>query len=353
MDKKLLKKFITNKCTSTEVDKVFRWVQKQSDQASGKILFKTFWDEIKATDKMDKNLALKRLDRIHHIINIRKSEQIATSIFRKKRFLIQLISKAAAILLIPVITLFIYTRFIQPERIDYQLNEIISPSGSRTFLELSDGTKVWLNHGSKMIYPQIFTGKIRTVKLSGEGYFEVAHDKTKPFIVETGNMAVKAVGTAFNVKAYQDDVDFETTLETGKVIVLKKAPNKNLTVCEMSPGQHLIFNSISNYYSIETGELAKYVSWKEGKLVFNDDHMDQVAQRLSRWYNVEIDIKDPDVKKLTYTATFIDESLDQILEMLEVVTPISFTIQERQKMPDGTYSKKKILIEKKKAKKQL
>ena len=351
MDKKLLRRFIDNKCTADEVDSVFEWIQKQSDEGGGEILLKNFWDEINQTEEMDENLVQKRLDRIHHRINLRQSDKlVADRIFSLplKKSLMQFISKAAAILLIPVITLFIYTRFFQPGQVDSQLAEITSPMGSRTFLELSDGTKVWLNHGSKMIYPQKFTGKTRTVQLSGEGYFDVAHDRTKPFIVESRGMEVKAVGTKFNVKAYPDDTDFETTLESGKVIILKKTPDKELTVCQMLPGQHLIFNNTTNQYSLKAGELSKYISWKEGKLVFKDDPMDKVAERLSRWYNVEIIIKDPEVKELTYTATFIDESLSQVLEMLEIVTPISDTVSAREKMPDGTFSKKKILIYRKK-----
>ncbi len=352
MDKKLLRKYIDNNCTSAEVDEVFEWVQKQKDEYDGKVLLKDFWNEIDRTEAMDENFAQRRLDRIHHRINLSRQDKWLTGKFfflpGKNRFFVTFLSKAAAILLISVMTLFIYTYFFQSDQNASQLAEIISPAGSRTSLELSDGTKVWLNQGSKMIYPQKFTGRTRTVRLSGEGYFDVAHDKTRPFIVESRGMEVRAVGTRFNVKAYMDDTDFETTLESGKIIILKKIPDKELTVCQMSPGQHFIINNKTNKYSLKTGELAKYVSWKEGKLVFKDDKMDKVAERLSRWYNVEIIIKDPEVRELTYTATFVDESLDQVLEMLEVITPISYTVSDREKMPDGTFSKKKILIYKKK-----
>ena len=207
--------------------------------------------------------------------------------------------------------------------------------------------KVWLNHGSKMVYPQWFTGKTRTVRLEGEGYFEVAHDPAIPFIVESGEMVVKAVGTEFNVRAYKDDPDFETTLRSGKVIIQRKNKSRELTLCDMSPGQHLVFDNTTNTFSLKTGELSKYTSWKDGKLIFKDDTMDKVAERLSRWYNVKVIIKDPEINEITCTATFIDESLSQVLEMMEIVTPISFTVSQRQKMTDGTYSQKEISIYKK------
>jgi len=354
MEKKLLEKYLNNKCAPDEVDSVFNWIQ-QPDKLSDHSFFKSYWDKIEVTDDVDSNFAQQRLDRIHHRINLNQSGQLLTRTTRifspKKISLVQLFSRVAVILLIPVITLFIYTRFFQSDstiaQSNPQLNEIISPPGSRVFLELSDGTKVWLNHGSKMVYPQMFTGTTRTVQLVGEGFFEVSPDKVKPFIVESGGMAVKAVGTAFNVKAYPDNTDFETTLESGKVIILKTAPGEKSNVCEMAPGQRFVLNKSTNEYSLKAEELTKYVSWREGKLVFDDDHLDEVAEHLSRWYNVKITINDTTLKELTYTATFVDESLDQILEMMEIVIPVKYTVSGREKATDGTFTKKEILISRK------
>lgn len=354
MDKELLEKFINNNCTPSEIDSIFDWIQKEPDKITTQVLLRSYWDRVKTSNIiLDEQQHQQRLDRIHHLINLNQSEKLTigkTRLFPSKKVsLIQIFSRVAVILLIPVITLLVYTRFFQPGTYNVQgepqMNEIISPMGSRTSLELSDGTKVWLNHGSKMIYPQRFTGKTRIVRLFGEGYFKVAHNRSIPFIVEAGGMAVKAIGTNFNVKAYGDDTSFETSLESGKVIILKETPtNKELTVCEMEPGQHFIFNNTNNKYSLKTEDLIKYVSWKEGKLVFIDDTMDKVAERLSRRYNVDINLEGPGLKELTYTATFIDESLYQILEMLEIVTPISYSVSERDKLPDGTYTKRKISI---------
>jgi len=248
--------------------------------------------------------------------------------------------------------LLVYTRFFPSGHFalqsKHQKIEILSPAGSRTHLELADGTKVWLNHSSKLVYPQRFTGKTRTVQLIGEAYFEVAPDKAKPFIVESDGMAIKAVGTTFNVRAYPDCTDFETTLETGKVIILKNSPGNQATLLHMEPGQHFVLNRGTNQHSLKTEELAKYVSWKEGKLIFKDDHLDAVAEQLSRWFSVKISLGDPGLRELTYTATFVDEPLSHILEMMEVVMPISCAVSEREKMTDGTYSKKEILIYQKK-----
>ncbi|MFA5327470.1 MAG: FecR domain-containing protein [Prolixibacteraceae bacterium] len=355
MDIKLLKKFAANKCSPDEVDAVFNWVQEQPDKITGENLLKNYWKELEVTELPDNETALWRLYKIHHTINLNQSERLTEnkirSLLTKKFSPVRMLYRAAAILLIPVITLLVYTYVFQPELYSAlnisQKYEIVSPPDSRTHFELPDGTKVWLNDESKMVYPQRFIGKTRTVQLIGEAYFEVSPDKSKPFIVETQGIAVKAVGTCFNIKAYHGDPDIETTLESGKVIILKDTGKKS-EICEMEPGQHFVFNRTTNKYSLKREDPAKYVSWREGKLIFQDDRLDQVAQRLSRWYNIQVKLKDPELSSLTYTATFVDETVYQILEMLEIVTPISYTVTERQKLPDGTFSEKVILIHKKK-----
>lgn len=359
MDIKLLNKFIANKCTPSEVDSIFSWVQKQSDESTEDSLFRNYWDKIELSEITDVDHAHQRLDRIHHKINLNQSDRVTTNNVRflniSKISLTKWISRVAVILVIPVITLLIYTQFFQfgqytAQEVDQKV-EVISPQGSRTFFELSDGTKVWLNHDSKLIYPQKFTGNLRTVKLLGEGYFEVAPNKAKPFIVESNGLMVKAVGTAFNVRAYNDGSDFETTLESGKVIIQENVGSKKTTVIKMEPGQHFVFDAATNQYSLKTEELTKYVSWKEGKLIFKDDHLDKVAEQLSKWFDVKIVLSDIKLNDLTCTGTFVNETLPQVLEMLEFVTPISCTISEREKMPDGTYSKREIVIYKKERKK--
>ena len=345
MDFKLLNKFVNNKCSSEEVDEISGWLQ-ELDKYSGQVLLKQYWDTLKSVETADDLLSHKRLDSIHHKINIHQSERFVSgeghASSSDRRYLWTFISRVAVVLLIPVITLFVYTRFFQPGFI--AMNEIASPPGSRIFLQLSDGTKVWLNHGSKMIYPQKFSGKNRTVELSGEGYFDVAHEVSRPFIVESDGLEVKAVGTAFNVKAYGNGTDFETTLESGKVWIQKKSEENGTKVCSMLPGQHFVLNHNTNTCSLKSEEPFKYVAWKEGKLVFDNDSLYKVSKLLSQWYDVEIIIKDPKLNKLTFRAIFMDESLSQIIEMMQIVMPIKCVEEKRTMTDDGVYRKKKILI---------
>jgi transmembrane sensor len=350
MELKLLRKFANNRCTPAEVDTVFKWINEDPNAASGEPVFRNLWDELQPDYDTEDETDQLRLDKIHHKISIIRLEQSDSTKVRilpvRRTSFIQIISRVAVILLIPVITLFVYIRFFQSQFMPAPslISEIIAPSGSRTSIELSDGTKVWLNQGSKMVYPQKFTGKIRAVQLSGEGYFDIAPDKAKPFIVESGEIAVQATGTMFNVKAYADEAEFETSLESGAVTILRQRANKSSVVHEMKPGQRFVLNKTTHQYSLETEDLTRYVSWKEGKLIFKDDPLDEVARRLSRWYNAEITIKDPEINELTYTATFADEPLEQVLDMIEEIMPVSFTVPKRTKTDDGAFAKKKVLI---------
>lgn len=355
MDKKLLDKFIANRCTSKEIDGFFEWLEKfQIGDFQEASSLRSYWDAIEMKENPDEASTRRQLDRIHNTILSSQSKRIKEG---RMRFfagvpIVRLMSRAAAILLLPVLTLLLYALFFQPGLSSLpgvaQTYEIVSPPGARTHFELPDGTKVWLNQESKMIYPHRFAGGVRTVRLTGEGYFDVAPDKKKPFVVEARGMAVKAVGTSFNVKAYADGSNFETTLESGQVTVLRHITERSQPeICRMEPGEHFVFNEMTKEYTLKAEDPSRYVLWKEGKLVFKDDYLDQVAERLSRWYHVKVTLKDTGLKSLTYTGTFIDETLDQVLEMMEIVTPISYTVSDRRKLSDGTFSEKEILIVKK------
>ncbi|NCA80409.1 MAG: DUF4974 domain-containing protein, partial [Sphingobacteriia bacterium] len=119
------------------------------------------------------------------------------------------------------------------------------------------------------------------------------------------------------------------------------------TLKELIPGQHVIYKKNTRNIKSSLGQVEKYVAWKDGKLVFDNEPIEQIAQRLSRMFNVEVQVDD-EVRKYKYTVTFVDEPLFQILELLSVATPISYQALPRTKNPDGTFSKQRILIERKK-----
>lgn len=252
-------------------------------------------------------------------------------------------TRAAAILLLPVLTLLFYTNY---EKVHYADNlnelEVEAPAGSRMHIELGDGTKVWLNHGSKLKYPLRFALENRKVFLTGEAYFVVAPNANVPFIVGTNHLEVKATGTAFNVSAYSGDDNVETTLVEGKVILYERETNHEIKT--LSPGECLKFGTQKNAFTLESEHTEKNTAWKDGMLVFNNERVEDVAKKLARWYNVEVEIANEKVKDFTFTATFMDETLPQVLELMTLATPVRYELTSREKLPDGTYSKQKVLI---------
>ena len=294
------------------------------------------------------------LNKIHHEINLQNSEKK-----NNKTIYMQIISKwlsrAAAILFIPLLGIVFYLlsqNNFQTEKITnvaVDSLEVISPVGSRTVVQLSDGTEVNLNYGSKIKYPRNFSGDTREITLTGEGYFNVAHNPDKPFIVKTEALNVTALGTQFNVQSYSGDNVISTTLVDGKVVIDKKLSNNTIKrLGTMVPGQHLKYNTkLREITSSTKGNIDKYIAWTNGEMVFDNTPITEVARELSRKFNVEIEVAD-DIKDLTYTVTFVDDPLFLVLDLMTETTPVAYKRYPRKKLPDGTYSKLKIRIEKRK-----
>ncbi|GAI07563.1 unnamed protein product, partial [marine sediment metagenome] len=229
-----------------------------------------------------------------------------------------------------------------PEDVKTIYSEVYSTYGSKTKLELPDGSTVWLNDGSTLKFPQKFSGKTRTVYLTGEAYFDILKKPDKSFIVKTSEFNIRVFGTTFDVMAYPEDNTIETTVETGKVILEKSAAN--IKIAELEPNQRAVFYKKTGKLYTNTVNTEKYTSWREGKLILRDDPMNNVVRKLKRWYNVDIELLDQELADYTYSATIIDETLFQVLDYLKIITPIEYTCSKREKMPDGTLTKQKIEI---------
>jgi ferric-dicitrate binding protein FerR (iron transport regulator) len=354
MTKEILKRFIQNSCTEAELQEVIRWADMEAFNEEYKTLGFEDWknyrrdekdtDDEKFSDLFDK--IQQKIDRDMQRSGERKNRTLIPSLITTW------VTRAAAILLIPVLAFLLFTlsekRMIsnQYSQLVVDSLEVVAPVGSRTVVHLSDGSEVHLNYGSKLKYPQVFTGKTRGVKLVGEGYFEVAHDPGNPFVVHAGNLQIRALGTSFNVNAYPDEDNLATTLVTGKVVIEKTGTNGTAqSIGAMVPGQHIEYNQRTGVVTSGKGEVRKYIAWTEGKMVFEDATTAFVAERLSRMFNVDIEVKD-NVKEYLYTVTFVDEPLFQILDLMTIATPVKYKILPREKLTDGTFTKQKIIIEK-------
>lgn len=349
MTKELYIKFLNDQCTSEEIKEVIQWIGSDVFGEKGRKWgfehWKSFHD---VTNAADDEKFREMFDKIQSRIDNETAKERKPK--AGKTLLMSWITRAAAILFIPLLTFFLYT--VSEKEIasgalalvKVDTVEVISPIGSRTVLQLSDGTEVHLNFGSRLKYPRTFTGNTREVTLEGEGYFDVVHNPEKPFMVKTGKLNVQALGTAFNVLAYGGDDVIETTLIEGKVVLEKILPEgQHKALGALLPGQHVNYNAKTGNITSTRGNVDKYIAWKEGKMVFDDTPISEIARLLERKYNVEIEVQD-DIKDYYYTVTFLDEPLTQILELMTIATPVRYEVLPRKKLHDGTFSKQKILI---------
>ncbi|MDF1546615.1 MAG: DUF4974 domain-containing protein [Bacteroidales bacterium] len=266
---------------------------------------------------------------------------------------IRSLQKIAAILIIPLI---LYSAYITVQNfslidlaeIEPVFETVTSKEGAVSHLTLSDGTKVWLNSGSTIQFPNRFTGNNREVKLTGEAFFEVVKNTKQPFLVNANELNVEVLGTSFNVACYDNDTTSEVVLVTGKVKFFTQCNNKIKQYGYIEPGQRAVYSLKTHKIYSERVEVDKYVAWRNGNLVFRDDSMNEVVKRLSRWFNVEISIVDPEIKNYIYTATFSNETLAEVLYLLKISAPIDYTILERKSLTNGEFSKQKVLLMKKK-----
>jgi len=339
-------KYLQGHCTETEFEEILDWIKEGSTSTSGKRMVEELWNEFEPVGGMAERIKYKGiLNKIHHQIELKESARpvIAIKVNQGSR-LLTLLTRVAAILLLPVLIVLLYTTFKNKGQFaeNTLVLEVEAPAGSRMNFTLGDGTKVWLNHGSKLKYPYQFDSKDRKVFLTGEAYFVVAHNDKVPFIVETSQLDVKATGTEFNVSAYTEDDWVVATLVQGKVIVYEKE-NKG-TMKELWPNQSLRYAIGHKETMIDSSNTDKYVAWKNGLLIFRNDPIEDIAKKLAKWYNVDVQITNEKAKGYTCTATFTDETLAQVLELMTLPTPVKFNLQPREKTADGSFAKQKVLI---------
>lgn len=251
--------------------------------------------------------------------------------------------RVAAVILIPLLLLSVYLYLDDRqtdvhESIGYQ--ELKSPHGMYSKVDLPDGTGVWLNGGSVLKYPLKFRPGQRRVTLEGEGYFEVRSDRKNPFVVETNRMTLTATGTAFNIQAYATDSITAVTMADGVVdVVFGKASPVTL-----KPGERALYNSQSHKETVVKTDPYKWCAWKDGLMIFRDDPLCDVFKRLEQIFNVEIILKDREIAGELYRATFENESLDEILQLLKMSAPIRFVRHKRTMTANQQHEKQRIEV---------
>jgi ferric-dicitrate binding protein FerR (iron transport regulator) len=207
-------------------------------------------------------------------------------------------------------------------------NTLATPRGGQYQLVLPDGSKVWLNAASSIRYPTVFTGKERKVEIKGEAYFEVAHDKTKPFYVHFSAAghegAVQVLGTHFNVNAYEDEAMVKATLLEGSVKVIRDAASTML-----KPGEQAVLSANSPLTIDHSPSIDQVMSWKNGQFYFSNSDIETIMRQMARWYDVEVVYKNHPEDQYTVSLSR-NVPVSKLLKYLELSGGVKFKIEGKK-----------------------
>ena len=337
IDLVVISKFLNNEADESEIRRIDQWVsESEIHRAEFEKLKKAWilassaigsseWNAVRTKEKF----LLKVIQAQSEGGNVRAGTKGVN------RRLVSTILKyaAVAIILIGISSLLFYN--LSPYYHNGAFTEISVMRGSKTQMTLTDGTKLWLNAGSRIKYNQNFNESERDIFLEGEAYFEVAKNSDKPFIVSAGGINVRAVGTIFNVKAYPEERVVETTLVEGSVIV--SADQGSSEKIMLKPNEQVLYHKPDKLKSenekilVTKGINAEiFTSWISDKLVISSEELESLAVKLSRKYDVVFYFEDNSLKKLRFTGVLKNETIEQILEVLKISSPVNYRIRERE-----------------------
>ena len=210
-------------------------------------------------------------------------------------------------------------------------NTLIIPYGKRSKINLSDGTIVWLNSGSKLVYPVVFNGERRELYLEGEAIFDVAHDKEHPFIVMSSDQEIEVLGTVFGVTNYSDEHAINTVLKSGSVQISYHNDPSHLYAdkIKITPGTKATYDKETKSIVSEKVNVDNYFSWRDGVFVFRNNDFRHVLNRISRHYNVGVEIQNMELAKESFSGSLdLNENVNKVIENIASSTNMKYTIEE-------------------------
>lgn len=307
----LFDKFLQKQASAEEIRLLIQWLKSDGS-------FQNWTNEEwnAASSEMDSQLQRKLLGQIKDKINQGTERSKLHSIYLYTARIAAII----ALLLLTGICMYHYTKK------QYAVSDmvVLVEKGQKANVVLPDGSKVWINSDSRLVYGSSFNMKERILQLEGEAYFEVAPDKNRPFIVETKDISVKALGTSFDVKSYKEDNLISTVLMTGKVEVKS---NQEKMILEKN--QRVLFDKSTG--KMEKGEVANatdFSGWMYNTLNFEAETFESIVHTLQRLYNTKIVFESESLKKYRFTGTPGNTSLESILQILSLTSPLSYDVQD-------------------------
>jgi len=310
----ILQKYLQGKTSKEEKQQLQQWMQQSTENKKQLFAEKDIWDTIGFHSNLKKyevsselGLLKKRIEPKQATISLKQILQIA------------------AILLI-TFGLGWGSRFISfssSQTAQVTMQEIFVPKGQVNQVFLADGTRIWINSETKLITPSVFATNERVVKLNGEAFFEVAKDAKRPFRVEVNGQQIEVLGTSFNVRAYENSNEIETTLETGQ-IQLHIGSQTTL----LKPGEQSLFNKSEKQLLISKVNPETFSSWKDGRYEFQNEDLLEVFKVVERWYDVEITADETYFNGMRFSGVIKrNKDARHFLELLNLTVPIRYEIK--------------------------
>lgn len=340
MDWNLIHKYLSGECSDSEKDIVKRWIREDPKHKEFMDLIENIWE---VTPRDEVNVDAKAAwDQFKYRVIDEKSEHDKTmprqspahNIFRAKaRWYKKPVTYAAAAVFMLLVVLF----FVMEQNgiddktpVEPTMQKVMTEKGERTNVKLNDGTRVILSTESTLRIPSNYGEEERILYLSGEAFFEVTHDESRPFIVYSGNVYTEDLGTKFNIRAFPGDQEIEVAVAEGKVELGKRESEGQNDSVELNPNQVGSVSADGTIAMRNTEDLVKYVGWTEGKFKFDNTPFRNVVDHLERWYDVECVVRDSELLDRRFTATFSNESLSYVLRLISASMDIQYEEKEEK-----------------------
>lgn len=300
------------------IDRIWKSTEEKSqDSLINQLNLEKDWDNI--ADRIKYSNTGEKQARIHRFRKLRKRQQLFSNLL-----------KAAALILVAVTSGFLTLQYAPQPADQYAepvFNEIGTNAGERANVELGDGTKVMLNAASKLVVPETFSSEKREVELIGQAFFDVKSDRNRPFYIQTDQAIVEVIGTAFDVRSYEDDNDMIVVVREGTVELSKhEEPDNRIIVNEGYKGTVSVVNGHLSAEMFNDPQV--YFGWMDGRLVFENTPIVDVFKHLERWYDVTVQYDSTDEKlvKQKFTADLKTRSIKEVLEVIQMSMKVEFEI---------------------------
>ncbi|MCF8226918.1 MAG: FecR family protein [Bacteroidales bacterium] len=351
----LLSKCMAGECSSEENQFVTEWIKEDESHRIFYNELRILWNKIEGTILLeDISLDADWLE-VKKRIHGGKIEELVPA--KKKRTSSQVLLKYAAAIAFLIAASVLFMHFNRSnnlnitQSIESTYNVIEVPAGQKSKITFSDGSSAWINAESRISFPEIFSQDKREIYLEGEAFFEVITDPDHPFIVKTSNIDIKVTGTKFNVKSYPSDKIITTTLLEGKVFIISKdEKTQKAREIKLNPNQQARYVKKDNQLSVKdlkkkvehsknesnnssiqilnNIDADKIVSWKDGRLIFEEETFESVAKMLERRYGVSVFIDNESLRALKYTGAFKNETIEQVMRALQLTEDFQYEIVE-------------------------